>query len=136
MRPARFILPHLIKKHIISDAISDIATFLLPSPQILLAIHWAACLGMRKAVLPHINPPCDEWCQLCPVLAWRLCDTVGNSTYIEVRQIWTDIRPHFLPINQIPAVLCMRTHGARAVAFVVIVWALLGGQSQALDGAL
>ena len=51
-----------------------------------------------------------------------------GRTYTELSQVRTDVCPHFLPIDPVPSVLRMLTHSAGAVAFVEVVWALLGGE--------
>ncbi len=60
----------------------------------------------------------------------------SSTTYIETGQVRADIGPYFAIIDLIPAVLCMLPHGASAIAFVVVMRALLGGESKAADCTL
>lgn len=57
------------------------------------------------------------------------------ATYPKATQIRTNIRPHLLPVDNIAAPFCVSTHGAGAVAFVVVVGALFGGEGEAADCA-
>lgn len=47
----------------------------------------------------------------------------------------TNVGAHFLIVDAVPAVLGVPAHGSSTVAFVVVVRSLLGGESQAADGA-
>lgn len=104
---------------------------------------------MREVVSLWLDSAGDEGCQLItsyqhkrssPLLAPLQCRSSCRwseaYTYVKIRQIRTNIRAHFLPINHVPAVLGVLAHGAGAVAFVVVVRALFGSECQATDGPL
>lgn len=51
-------------------------------------------------------------------------------------QLGTPIRPHFTPLHHVPAPFRVSAQRAGAVAFVVVVRALLGREGEALDCAV
>lgn len=56
-------------------------------------------------------------------------------SYVEARQIGTHICAHFLVVDNVSSPLGVSAHGTGAVALVVVVAGLLGGERQAADGA-
>lgn len=56
-------------------------------------------------------------------------------SYVEACQIRTHICAHFLVVDNVSSPLGVSAHGAGAIALVVVVTGLLGGERQAADGA-
>ena len=54
-------------------------------------------------------------------------------TYQEVTEIWHNIRPHFLEINNVASMFGVSAHCAGPVALVEVVRALFGGEREATE---